>query len=139
LAKIVVAFVPGDGMGVSAPNPKRSGVLVRKDCAMKYDVVVETAQEELVAAVRARVPISGIARAWKPALDQVWAFLKTAGGLNPGHNLFLYHHPERRNDAMNIDFGVEVGRPFEPQGDVRCIETRLVRSQGQFMSVPTID
>jgi hypothetical protein len=39
---------------------------------MKYDVVVETAQAELVAAVRANVPISGIARAWKPALDQVW-------------------------------------------------------------------
>jgi len=55
---------------------------------MKYEVAVETAQAELVAAVRARVPISGIARAWKPALDQVWAFLKTAGELNPGHNLF---------------------------------------------------
>ena len=43
---------------------------------MKYDVVVETAQAELVAAVRAMVPITDIARAWKPALDQVWAFLK---------------------------------------------------------------
>jgi hypothetical protein len=38
---------------------------------MKYDVVVETAQAELVAAVRATVRISDIARAWKPALDQV--------------------------------------------------------------------
>jgi hypothetical protein len=72
---------------------------------MKYDVVVETAPAELVAAVRTTVPISDIARAWKPALDQVWAFLKTAGEFNPGHNLFLYHHPERRNGAMNIDFG----------------------------------
>jgi hypothetical protein len=37
---------------------------------MNYDVVVETAQAELVAAVRATVPISDIARAWKddPAL-----------------------------------------------------------------------
>ena len=31
---------------------------------MKYDVVAEAAQAELVAAVRAKVPISGIARAW---------------------------------------------------------------------------
>jgi effector-binding domain-containing protein len=90
---------------------------------MKYDVVVESAQAEVVAAVRARVPISDFARAWKPALDQVWAFLKTAGELNPGHNLFLYHHPERRNDAMNIDFGDQLARLFEPEGDVRSIET----------------
>jgi effector-binding domain-containing protein len=90
---------------------------------MKYDVVVETSQADLLAAVRAKVPISGIARAWKPALDQVWTFLKANGGLGPGHNLFLYHHPEHRNEAMNIDFGVQVARRFEPEGDVRCIET----------------
>jgi effector-binding domain-containing protein len=90
---------------------------------MKYDVVAEAAQAELVAAVRATVPISGIARAWKPALDQVWAFLKANGGFRPGHNLFLYHHAERRNEAMNIDFGVQVARPFEREGNVQCIET----------------
>jgi hypothetical protein len=90
---------------------------------MKYDVAVETAEAELVAAVRAKVPISGIAHAWKPALDQVWAFLKANGGLRPGHNLFLYHHPERRNESMNIDFGVQVAHPFEGKGDVRCVET----------------
>jgi effector-binding domain-containing protein len=90
---------------------------------MNYDVVVETAYPELVAAVRVIVPIGGIARAWKPALDQVWAFLKTNGGLGHGHNLFLYHHPERRNEAMNIDFGVQVVHRFERDGDVRCVET----------------
>jgi effector-binding domain-containing protein len=92
---------------------------------MNYEVVVETAQPELMAAVRATVPISDIARAWRPALDQVRAFLKTNGELGPGHNLFLYHHPERRNDAMNIDFGVQVAHPFEREreGAVRCIET----------------
>jgi effector-binding domain-containing protein len=90
---------------------------------MKYDVVVEPAQAELVAAVRATVPISDIAQTWKPALDQVWAFLRATGGLGPGHNLFLYHHPERRNDPMNIDFGVQVAHAFEREGDVRCVET----------------
>jgi effector-binding domain-containing protein len=90
---------------------------------MNYDVVVETAQPESVAAVRATVAIRGIAQAWKPALDQVWAFLKTNVELGPGHNLFLYHHPEHRNEAMNIDFGVQVARPFEQEGNVRCIET----------------
>ena len=90
---------------------------------MKYEVEVESAQVEFVAAVRATVPIGDIARAWKPALDQVWAFLKMRSELRPGHNLFLYHHAERRNEAMNIDFGVQVARPFEREGDVRCIET----------------
>jgi effector-binding domain-containing protein len=90
---------------------------------MKYDVVVETAPPELVAAVRATVPASDIARAWKPALDQVWAYLKADGGLSPGHNLFLYHHPEHRNETMNIDFGVQVARRFAGNGNVRCIAT----------------
>jgi effector-binding domain-containing protein len=94
---------------------------------MHYEVTVETAQSELVAAVRARVPITAIARSWKPALDEVWAFLKPNGalrpGLHPGHNLFLYHHPEHRNEPMNIDFGVQVAHRFEPVGAVRCVET----------------
>jgi effector-binding domain-containing protein len=90
---------------------------------MKYDIAVETVQAELVAAVRAKVPINGIAQAWKPALDQVWAFLKANGGLRPGHNLFLYHHPARRDQPMDIDFGVQVARPFEPEGGVACVKT----------------
>jgi effector-binding domain-containing protein len=90
---------------------------------MKYNIVVEAVQTELVAAVRATAPINGIARVWKPALDQVWAFLKTNAGLHPGHNLFLYHHPEHRNEAMNIDFGVQVAFPFEQKGEVHCVET----------------
>lgn len=76
-----------------------------------------------MAAVRAKVTISNIAQAWKPALDQVWTFLKANGGLGPGHNLFLYHHPERRDEAMDIDFGVQVAHLFESQGNVQCITT----------------
>jgi effector-binding domain-containing protein len=90
---------------------------------MPYDAVVETAQAELVAAVRARAPVGGVARVWKPARDQVWAFLKANSGLRPGHNLFLYHHAQRRNEAMDIDFGVQVSPRFTQEGDVRCIET----------------
>jgi effector-binding domain-containing protein len=90
---------------------------------MKYEIAVETAQPGLIAAVRARVTIGEIGRAWKPALDHVWAFLKTNGELRPGHNLFLYHHPAHRNDLMDVDFGVQVARRFEGQGDVRCVKT----------------
>lgn len=62
------------------PHPRYAEAVNRRSRAegslpMKYDVVVETVQVELVAAVRATVPIGDIARAWKPALDQMWAFL----------------------------------------------------------------
>jgi effector-binding domain-containing protein len=90
---------------------------------MKHGVMVETAQPELIAAVRVKVPLGGIGRAWKPALDQVWAFLKANPALGPGHNLFLYHHPGHRHEAMDIDFGVQVARPFEREGAVQCVTT----------------
>lgn len=74
--------------------------------------------------MRRRIAIAGIAAAWKPALDQVWAFLRTQPGLRTdGHNVFLYHHPSRRDLPMDIDFGVEVVRAFEPAGEVYCTET----------------
>ncbi len=90
---------------------------------MTYDVVLETVEAEAIAAVRATAPISDIVRAWKPALDQVWAFLRRNGELAPGQNLFLYHHPNVRTAPMDIDFGVQVARPFEPEGEVCCVET----------------
>ncbi len=107
-----------------AITPSQIGwALVRKTLPMAYEVKIETVQPEWVAAVRARAAIGGIAQVWKPALDQVWAFVKANGGLSPGHNLFLYHHPDRRSDPMDIDFGVQVSHPFEPEGNVRCIRT----------------
>lgn len=89
------------------------------------DVTIETVSPVLIAAVRARVPISGIAQAWKPALDQVWAFLRAHEGARKpgGHNVFLYHHPANRDDPMDIDFGVEIAARFEGGGSVRCTET----------------
>lgn len=90
---------------------------------MAYDVVTEMVQAELIAAVRVKAPVSDVAQVWKPALDQVWAFLKRNASLRPGHNLFLYHHPQHRDDPMDIDFGVQVSRLFDPDGPVRCVQT----------------
>jgi effector-binding domain-containing protein len=90
---------------------------------MTYDVVVETVQPELIAAVRATVLVGEVGRAWKPALDQVWAFLHANPELECGHNLFLYHHPTRAGEPMEVDFGVQVARRFESAGNVQCVET----------------
>ena len=91
---------------------------------MSVTVSVQPVGARKLAAVRRQVAIGGVAAAWKPALDQVWAFLRTKPGLRTdGHNVFLYHHPTRRELPMDVDFGVEVVRPFEPEGEVRAVET----------------
>jgi hypothetical protein len=50
---------------------------------MKYDVVVEIARPELLAAVRATILLSDILRTWKPALDCVWTFLSKRSASRP--------------------------------------------------------
>jgi hypothetical protein len=51
-------------------------------------------------------------------------YLRTKPGQRTdGHNVFLYHHPARRDMPMDVDFGVEVVRTFEPEGEVRAVET----------------
>ena len=90
---------------------------------MGYDVVVEVVQAQLLAAVRVTVPLGEAGRAWKPALDQVWAFLREASDVQPGHNLILYHHPAVRGEPLEVDVGVQVSRRFEPAGAVHSVET----------------
>ena len=87
-------------------------------------VSVQTVAARKLAAVRRRVKIGDVGAAWKPALDQVWAFLRTHPGLRTdGHNIFLYHHPASRDQPMDVDFGVEIVHAFEPEGEVRAAET----------------
>jgi effector-binding domain-containing protein len=87
-------------------------------------VTVQTVSPRKLAAVRRQVHIGAVGSAWRPALDEVWAFLRAHPGLHAGgHNVFLYHHAASRDLPMDVDFGVEVSRAFEPAGDVVPIET----------------
>ena len=91
---------------------------------MSYQIVTRTVSPQLLAAVRRKAFIRDIGRVWKPALDIVWEFLHRHEGLRTdGHNCFLYHHPAHRDEAMDIDFGVQVVRGFEGEGEVICTET----------------
>jgi effector-binding domain-containing protein len=91
---------------------------------MSHTVIIQTVPAQPIAAVRRRVHIDQIAGAWKPALDQVWAFLGRNAGLRAeGHNVFLYHRPARREEPMDIDFGVQVIRQFPSEGEVISTET----------------
>ena len=72
----------------------------------------------------ALVAPAGVGAAWRPALDEVWYFLRANPGLRTeGHNVFVYHHAARRDMPMNVDFGVEVVRPFEAEGEVHEVHT----------------
>jgi effector-binding domain-containing protein len=91
---------------------------------MSVEVSIQIVPARMLAAVRRTVRIPEIGGVWKPALDQVWAFLRQHPGLRTdGHNVFLYHHPANRQAPMDIDFGVEVTRSFEPAGEVYFTET----------------
>jgi effector-binding domain-containing protein len=92
--------------------------------SMKYEVVIRTVAPQQIAAVRRRVRIGEVGKAWKPALDLVWAFLgHHRGPRTDGHNCFLYHYPAPGEPAMTVDFGVQVSRPFQDEGEVICTAT----------------
>jgi effector-binding domain-containing protein len=91
---------------------------------MATEVSIQHVSARILAAVRRSVLPGQIAGVWKPALDQVWAFLQQTPGLRTdGHNIFLYHHPANRQSPMNVDFGVQVTRAFERSGEVFSAET----------------
>jgi effector-binding domain-containing protein len=91
---------------------------------MRPQVQIEVVSPRLLAAVRREVAAGRVGDVWRPALDQVWAFLRTQPGLRTdGHNIFVYHHPSKAGDPMHADFGVEVTREFAGSGEVRPVRT----------------
>lgn len=91
---------------------------------MTMRVEIRHAEPRILAAVARRVPPGEVARAWKPALDAVWAHLRAHPEVGkPGHNVFLYRHGADRDAPMECEFGVEVPATFAPSGEVRCVTT----------------
>jgi effector-binding domain-containing protein len=86
---------------------------------MAYEIDVEDVASRPIAAVHASVAVGLVAETWRPALDKVWAYLHRHDGLRTdGHNIFIYRHPVRPGAPMEVDFGVEVSRPFVGEGDI---------------------
>lgn len=87
-------------------------------------VSVHVVPTRKLAAVARQVRLGEVGSAWRPALDLVWAYLGTHPGLRTdGHNVFLYRHPEHRDDLMQVDLGVEVTRSFESCAEVHEVDT----------------
>jgi hypothetical protein len=91
---------------------------------MGVTVSVQVVSPRILAAVSREVAPGQVGAVWRPALDKVWGFLRTQPGLRTdGHNIFLYRHPARHGDPMNVEFGVEVVREFAPSGEVKPVKT----------------
>ncbi len=96
---------------------------------MTYAVTIEAVPPRILAAVRRRVRTGEVPRAFRPALDQVWAFLRSNPGLRTdGHNVFHYDHASGDPTGFDVDFGVEVTRAFPPHGQVTCVTTPAGRA-----------
>lgn len=90
-----------------------------QDELVSSPVSIESRSSCVLAAVRRQVPAGQVGNVWRPALDQVWTFLRLNPGLRgDGHNFFLYHHPASGESTMVVDFGVQVMRPFPQSGEV---------------------
>jgi effector-binding domain-containing protein len=105
-------------------HPEEALFRINSKATMPTDISINLVPARTLAAVRRKIRIDQIAAAWKLALDQVWAFLQHHPGLRAdSHNVFLYHHPGNMRSPMDVDFGVEVTRSFEPSGEVFATET----------------
>jgi effector-binding domain-containing protein len=91
---------------------------------MSISVNAQTVHPRKLAAVRRGVAPGAVASEWRPALDKVWKFIRRQPGLwTDGHNVFVYHHPDESGGPLLCDFGVEVTRTFEKEGEVYATET----------------
>ncbi len=88
------------------------------------EVTVQIVRPRKLAAVRREVEPGKVGLVWKPSVDKVWDFLRSRPGLRTdGHNIFLYHSPDRPGAPLVCEFGVQVTRGFETFGEVYATET----------------
>src|SRR5690242_20126910 len=105
-------------------RPRHAITILVYDRGMPVAVKVQTVHPRKMAAVRREVAPGAVGSAWGPALDKVWEFIRRTPGLwTDGHNVFLYHHSTHPGALIRCDFGVEVTRAFDADGEVFATET----------------
>ncbi|HYL37946.1 MAG TPA: GyrI-like domain-containing protein [Bryobacteraceae bacterium] len=88
---------------------------------MKYQVAIETVDEQPIAASRQRTTFDRIAREIGNLLGHSWAFLKERSELRrDGHNVAIYWD---ERDQGSIEVGVQVVARFEATDRVVCSAT----------------
>ena len=87
-----------------------------------YPVTVETRAPSPTAVVAATTTWAEYPTLWGKLLDEVYAFVRTGGATQDGHNVMLY-----KDDIPNVEVGVQVAAPFE--GDGRVVSSALPAGQ----------
>ena len=80
-------------------------------------VTLQLATPRAIAAVRARLPIRGVAASFTTYLNQVYTAARNGAIQLDGQNIFVYRGDASGDDA-EIEFGVGVRSPFEARGAV---------------------
>jgi effector-binding domain-containing protein len=70
--------------------------------------------------VSERVPVRDIPSRFGANLDRVWRFVRDSG-FATNHNVFVYHWED--GEPPLIEFGVQVDRAFDGNGDIVCSQT----------------
>jgi effector-binding domain-containing protein len=78
-----------------------------------YAVSVSTTVERPTAVVAVATTWAELPMLWPKLLDEVYAFVRSGGATENGHNVVLY-----RDDVPNVEVGVQVTGPFAPSGRV---------------------
>ena len=83
-----------------------------------YDIALQQVSSRGIAAVRARLPASGIGARFRIYLDQVYAAGRTGLLELDGQNIFVYRNVQGAPDQLDVEFGVGVAAPFAAAGNV---------------------
>lgn len=87
-----------------------------------YDVSLQTVPPRAIAAVRARVPATGVSSAFRTYLDQVHAAGRGGSVQLDGQNVFVYRDVTDSPNELDVEFGVGVTAPFVGAGNVEyCV------------------
>jgi effector-binding domain-containing protein len=84
----------------------------------EYAVSLQMAAPRTIAAVHARLPISGVPKMFRRYLDQVYAAARTGIIQLDGQNVFVYRDAADQPAEADVAFGVGVTAPFVAVGNV---------------------
>jgi effector-binding domain-containing protein len=79
----------------------------------EYQVSLRTVAACPTAVVRRTTTWEEFPRLWRQLLDEVYAFVRAGGAIQQGDNVMLY-----RDDAPNVEVGIQVAETFTPHGGV---------------------
>lgn len=89
---------------------------VARVSTVRAEVTLKAVDPTPTAVVTAATTWAEFPSLWHPMLDQVWSFLRGSapeGLWRHGHNIMLY-----KDDAPNVEVGVQVTGSFDPRGPV---------------------